>query len=236
MDRVLPFFHDLWLWIDDPPTFQMTLRRELGAWTPSADAFYEDAGELNHVVSTWFAAQFGLERFAYLTAWLRRLYGLDGSARAAEYEWRNIAIEMGRSPLRLDVLDKETRRAITQLREAHAAVYQSLEARVDAAGNSPLTSWDSDVLNLDFDEGANDWGSHAAHTTVRIMRIADYNAFLELWDRICGQLSCSQLRSLHDVGKVLATGAGLAPAGDEDQIHFPGSWQPEVRWFLGHRR
>jgi hypothetical protein len=202
----------------------------------SADAFYEDAAELNHTLSTWFVSQFGLKQFAYLMARLRRLYGRDGNARTAEREWRNITIEVARSPSALDALDMEIRGAITRLHEAYAVEYQRLEARVNGVIESPLTSWDLDVLNLDFDDDANDWDSHAAHTTDLIMLIADYNSFLELWDRLCGQLSTSQLRALYEVGKIIASRTGLGPDGDGKHIHFPGSWQPEARWFLEHRR
>jgi hypothetical protein len=209
LDRVKPFFRDLWIRFDDEEVFVAELRTSIEAALESRE-YYRTPGRLHHRLAQWVINNYGEEGYGYLREWVLHILIDGGPDRKTEAVWSSLVQHLGR---KCPTADGRVATKLGDLRRFLNERDDDLAARMVAPGSAQLSAWDGRVLPV--------YSSNLKAVDTKISLIASYNSLLLGWGERCADLSYDQLLDLDRIARSVAADLGWREA----DIPFPGNWR-----------
>jgi hypothetical protein len=208
LDRVRPFFPELWVRLETEDACVAEVR---GVLEPALAlrGQHQPLGSVHYRLAEWFTGTYGRDGYSALKSWVFRILLRDGTDRGAETAWSSLVQHLGKEETNSN---DWIRAHIHAVRTTRNEVDDRLEAKMESHRAGALSEWDSHVLPF--------YSFTAEAMDRKVGLICSYNNLLLAWDQFMAGAAYDQLLLLDQRARTIAPTVGWR----EEDVPFPGNW------------
>ncbi|MCL6613781.1 MAG: hypothetical protein K6U03_04050 [Firmicutes bacterium] len=211
LDAIKPFQNGLWLRFLDLEKYQRLIQNVIlpffeGGRNPEDNRYINTAIMLKNIY------KYNPDTFYQLAWWVRNVFLSDGPDRASEMFWSSITLktfhQKATNVVPIWIYDSLCRIAQAYIKEDDTISDMIMK-------NIIQSKWDEQILSMQ--------GIDIDNIQTKLNLILSYNVFVDIWDKIIGDLECDKMVELYTYGLRVAeeTMKGI-------HLDFPGSWKLEL--------